>query len=197
MIFLVVMIHVFEAWKYYVQLEKLDRLSQARQNQMVADSVEYERYTMEIEIMSLEDRWAMQVRIDEIREHEKAMEKMFHDKSKQVYAVRKVKVQEARRDELKRERKAKQNIMNETAWAKILDSAVIEARKEAEAWLITSAGKKALHDAAVYIFEDSPNNVAASLRKDPTYSNIPDCVWQTRLEFFGGKNAKVENQALY
>ncbi|RHY35454.1 hypothetical protein DYB32_000107 [Aphanomyces invadans] len=179
------------AWRYFVELQKLDRMSQQRQDDMVAASVEFERYQHECLCMDREDGLAAQMRADEAAEVERARKAVFREQSRQVFQVRKIKKQEEARTALKKKREEAQSKLAEAAWIDIEQMAVAKARTSAEDWLRTPQGQTELQAAATYIYEDPPANVSKMLQNDPTYSNVPDCAWLQAYFYHSERLEKV------
>ncbi|RHY78561.1 hypothetical protein DYB30_000038 [Aphanomyces astaci] len=211
----VVLAKTWNGWRYFVELQKLDRMSQQRQDDMVAAAAEFQRFQHECSCMDREDALATRVKLrcgmrqGEWDDVERARKAMFREQARQVYEVRKVKKQEETRTALKKEREDAKAQLAQAAWTDIEHMAVAKARAAAEEWLQSPQGKRRiycmyisghfncvsgqieLHAAATDIYEDPPTNVAKMLQTDSTYSNVPDCVWVCRLENIGGRHAKV------
>ncbi|OQR94102.1 hypothetical protein ACHHYP_01816 [Achlya hypogyna] len=180
---------VFQAWVYYVVLQRRDKQAAAHQDAMVARSAELARVEREVAQMKVEEAIAREMIAREKKAIERARAAAFRVQTEQIVKLRQAREAIEKRTAKKLERQQRLDAASNAAWAEIERMALEKARAAAIKWLETPEGKAKLLEAATYMYETDPSTVVAALQADPTYSNVPNCVWVCRLEVLRSKAA--------
>ncbi|DAZ92712.1 TPA: hypothetical protein N0F65_012837 [Lagenidium giganteum] len=185
------LVQIMAQWKEFVVRQLESRDAATRQVHLHQQVHEQRQILEESRLMEIEERISHAVEARERELAEEAVRRAFHEQTEKVYENRKLKKQEEERIRYKRERDAVIMADMERMWTDIEQRTCAEVRAATLAWYETPEGVQAVEAESTRIFERDPIAVQKQLFSNPESLALPGCVWQLKLEDYGGRYAKA------
>lgn len=182
---------VWGAWQTQTHLAVETKRAEQRQQRLEMLLNEDKIQNFNLDRMEEEDIHAHYLRDDYRAAQELRRESIMKKQSNDVYEKRKIRQQEIIRT---REKQALANVQLAAEgefWNEVEENAILEARNKALKFYGYGSGADEVMKLATWMYEEEPEEVKLKLRVDPSNGNVPRCIWQMKLEYFGGKVAHV------